>query len=75
MAVIRKKEIRKLDGKETQKKLEELRLELSKERAKINIGASVTSPGRIREIRRTIARILTIEREKPKHLEEKHRNG
>ncbi len=75
MAVIRKKEIRKLDEKESRKKLEELRLELSKERAKINIGASVTSPGRIRELRRGISRILTIEREKSKSLEEEHRNG
>jgi large subunit ribosomal protein L29 len=75
MAVLRKKEIRKLDEKDTKKKLEELRLELSKERAKINVGASVTSPGRIKEIRRTISRILTIEREKSKSLEEKNRNG
>ncbi len=75
MAVLRKKEIRKLDDKEARKKLEELRLELSKERAKINIGASVTSPGRIKEIRRSIARILTAERERSKSLEEKHRNG
>lgn len=75
MAVIRNKEIRKLDEKESRKKLEELRLELSKERAKINIGASVTSPGRIRELRRGISRILTIEREKSKSLEEEHRNG
>jgi large subunit ribosomal protein L29 len=75
MAVLRKKEIRKLDDKEARKKLDELRLELSKERAKINIGASVTSPGRIREIRRSIARILTNERERSKSPEEKHRNG
>lgn len=75
MAVIRKKEIGKLDDKEMQKKLEELRLELSKERAKINIGASVTSPGRIKEIRKTIAKLMTIEREKSKSLEEEHKNG
>ena len=71
MAVLRKKDIRKLDTKESGKKLDELRLELSKERAKINVGASVTSPGKIKETRRAIARILTIEREKSKSLEEK----
>jgi large subunit ribosomal protein L29 len=69
MAVLKKKDIRKLDDKETNKKLEELRLELSKERAKIDIGATVTSPGKIRYIRRGIARILTISREKSKNKE------
>ena len=75
MAIMKKKDIRKLDQKETRKKLDELRLELSKERAKINIGASVTSPGTIRHTRRAIARILTIERERSKSLEEKKPNG
>ena len=42
----------------------ELKLELSKERANIYIGANVTSPGRINEIRKTISRINTILREK-----------
>ena len=75
MAVLRTKEIRKLDNKETKKKLDELRLELSKERAKINIGATVTSPGRIKELRKAISRILTIEKEKSKPSEEKKTNG
>ncbi|MBN2042521.1 MAG: 50S ribosomal protein L29 [Candidatus Aenigmarchaeota archaeon] len=64
MAILRMKEIRKMDEKETGKQLKELRLELSKEKANIHIGASVTSPGRIKEIRRTIARILTMKGEK-----------
>ncbi len=63
MTVLKKKDIRKLDPKERGKKLDELRLELSKERAKINIGATVTSPGIIRHTRRSIARILSISRE------------
>ena len=71
MATMKKKDIRKLDEKEAKKKLDELRLELSKERAKINIGASVTSPGQIRYLRRDIARILTIERERSKSPGEK----
>ena len=71
MAVLKKKDIRKMDNKEKDKKLEELRLELSKERAKIEIGATVTSPGRIKELRRTIARILTADKEKAKPEEKK----
>ncbi|MFQ5648102.1 MAG: 50S ribosomal protein L29 [Candidatus Aenigmatarchaeota archaeon] len=59
MAILRPKGIRKLSDKELNEKLNELQLELSKERANIEIGATVSSPGRIREIRRTIARIQT----------------
>ncbi|UCD07790.1 MAG: 50S ribosomal protein L29 [Candidatus Aenigmatarchaeota archaeon] len=66
MAILRSKDIRKLSEKELEKKLDELRLELAKEKANISIGASVTSPGRIREIKKTIARIQTIKKEKPK---------
>lgn len=64
MAILRKKEIRKMDEKETEKQLKELNLELSKEKANIHIGATVTSPGRLKEIRKTIARIKTIKNEK-----------
>ena len=63
MAILRKSEIRKLSEKEIDKKIQELRLELAKERANINIGASATSPGRIREIRKTIARMETLRKE------------
>lgn len=66
MAILRSKDIRKLSEKELEKKLDELKLELAKERANISIGASVTSPGRIREIRKTIARVRLIKSEKPK---------
>lgn len=59
MAILRPKDIRKLNDKDLNEKLNELQLELSKERANIEIGASVSSPGRIREIRRAIARINT----------------
>jgi large subunit ribosomal protein L29 len=66
MAVLRTKDARKLGEKDIDKKLNELRLELTKERANIAIGASATSPGRIREIRRAVARILTVKNERQK---------
>mgnify|MGYP000226886215 CR=1 FL=1 len=72
MAVLRKEEIKKLNRRELHKKLRELRLELAKERANINIGASANSPGRIKEMRRAVSRILTAENETK---EEKGRNG
>ena len=64
MAFMRKKDIRKLEDKELEKKLNEMHLELAKQRASIKIGASVTSPGRIRELRKTVARGLTIKKER-----------
>lgn len=56
MAIIKKKEMGEID---LGKKLSELRLELSKERANIAIGSATQNPGKIREIRKTISRILT----------------
>ena len=64
MAILRKKDIRKMDEKEMDKQIKELNLELSKEKANIHIGASVTSPGKLKEIRKTMARIKTIKNEK-----------
>ena len=64
MAILRPKEIRKMDDKELEKHVRDLNLELSKERANIHIGASVSSPGKLKEIRKTLARIKTIKNEK-----------
>jgi large subunit ribosomal protein L29 len=64
MAILRMKDIRSMNEKDLEEKLRNLRLELAKERANINVGASVSSPGKIREIRRSIARILTVKRER-----------
>jgi len=48
----------------------ELKLEMAKEKGQIAIGGSASNPGRVREIRKTIARILTEikEREKKKEV-------
>ncbi len=64
MAIIKSRDARKLDKAELDKKVRELRLEVAKEKANIAIGAPVSSPGKMREMKRTIARILTIKREK-----------
>ncbi len=57
MAILKPKEIRKQTAKDLDKRLNELQLELAKEKANINIGASVSSPGWLKEIRKSIARI------------------
>lgn len=66
MVILRVKDIRKMGEKDTEKHLRDMHLELAKERANIHIGASVASPGRIREMRKTIARIKTVKNEKRK---------
>ncbi len=60
MAILRLKEIRAMQQEEMDKKLSELRLELSKMRGSAAVGAAIQNPGKAREIRKTIARILTI---------------
>ena len=65
MAIERIRKLREASEKELNEKLRELRLELSKERASSEIG-TVKSPGRIREIRKTIAKIMSIIQERKK---------
>ncbi len=64
MTILRSKEVRKMTDKEIDKKVEELNLELSKKKAQIIVGGAPENTGRIREIKKTIARILTIKKEK-----------
>lgn len=64
MAIFRKKEIRAMGTKDKEEKLRELQLELSKEKASSEIGGSVKNPGRIREIKKTVARFKTLNNEK-----------
>ena len=60
MAIIRMKEMRELDDSTLEKKLGDLRSELNSELGFIAAGGRASNPGRIKEIRRTIARILTV---------------
>lgn len=61
MAILRKRELNQLTPEERSKKLQELRTELVKLRTSIEAGGAVQNPSKIREIKRTIARILTFE--------------
>ena len=63
MPILRVKEIRDVPSEERMKKLSELRTELVRLKTMINAGGTVENPSRIRELRKTIARILTIENE------------
>ena len=60
MAVIKVKEIHEMSNEDRAKKLEELRDELMHERGVAAMGGAPTSPGKIRQLRISIARLLTI---------------
>lgn len=59
MAILRSDEIRAMNLDELKAKLRELRAELARERAMVSGGGTLENPSRSRELRRTIARILT----------------
>jgi large subunit ribosomal protein L29 len=61
---MRVKEINALSTEDRENKLLDLRIELARIRTMVNAGGAVENPTRIRELRRTIAQILTIQNEK-----------
>jgi len=66
MAILKSKDIRTMKDADLEKQLKDLRNDLLKQRAITATGGAPESPGRIRELRRTIARILTIQNQKAK---------
>ncbi len=63
MPVLRVREIRQMPVEERRKKLDEIRTELVRLKTTVASGGTIENPGRIKELRKTIARILTIEKE------------
>ena len=57
MAIIKKNEMASTSADELRKKMRELQTETVKENAQRALGTTPKNPGRIREMRRTIARI------------------
>ncbi len=64
MVILRNEDIRDMSSDEIDEKLTELRNELLRERSIVAAGGAPDNPGRIKEIRRTIARMKTIKAEK-----------
>lgn len=69
MAILRKREMRQMLPEERKKKISELRAELTTIRTSVKSGGTVENPSRVRELRRTVARLLTAENT-PTTLEE-----
>lgn len=58
------KELRNLTSKDLETKFDELNKELIKLNAQVATGTVPKSPGQIKQIKKTIAKILTIKKEK-----------
>ena len=71
MPLMRLKEIKGMSSEDRSKKLSELRAEMARLRTMVRAGGAVENPARIRELRKTIAQILTIENEDKLGLREK----
>ena len=63
MPILRLHEIINMSSEARTKKLSELRTELARMRTMINAGGAVENSTRVRELRKTIAQILTVENE------------
>jgi large subunit ribosomal protein L29 len=68
--VLKAKEIRSFTPEERQEKLEELKRELMHERGVAAMGGSPPSPGKIRQLRTSIARMMTIIQEEGETIDE-----
>ena len=59
MAIFRASDVRQLSDVELQEQMDKLKIELIQYNGKVSAGGSTENPGRIRELRRTIARMKT----------------
>ncbi|RLI44679.1 50S ribosomal protein L29 [Candidatus Bathyarchaeota archaeon] len=71
MPIIRLKDIREMSSEDRQKKVMELRTELLRLKTMIKAGGAIDNPARVRELRKAIARILTVENEASAEEEQK----
>ncbi len=63
MPIMRLKEIRDLPQGDRTKKVGELKTELLRLQTMIRAGGTIENPARVKQLRRTIARLLTVENE------------
>ncbi|MEM0372660.1 MAG: 50S ribosomal protein L29 [archaeon] len=64
MAIYRMKDLRGMSTAEMDEKKQQLLAELSREKSAVASGTKPENAGRIREIRRTIARIETLKKQR-----------
>lgn len=60
MAILTAEEARDMDTSELKEQLTDLQKELVEERGQIEVGGFADNPGRMKEMKKTIARIKTV---------------
>lgn len=63
MPILRLKDIRGMSVEDRDKKVSELRAELARLKTMIRAGGAVENPARVRELRKAIAKVLTVQNE------------
>jgi len=63
MPIVRVKEIRDMSPEDRYKRLGEFKTELLRLKTMIKAGGTIENPARVKELRKAIAKILTIQRE------------
>ena len=63
MPILRLKDIRGMSAEDRDKKVSELRAELARLKTMIRAGGAVENPARVRELRKAIAKVLTVQNE------------
>ena len=64
MAMLKIDDVRNMSAEEIEEELRSLESELIREKGVVAAGGAPEKPGRIRDIRRTIARIKTVQTER-----------
>lgn len=60
MAIIKKKDLKAMGPEDIGKRLKELKAELAKEMSKRATGGAPTKPSTIKNLRRTVAKLMTM---------------
>ena len=63
MPILRLKDIKGMSAEDRDKKLSDLRAELARLKTMVRAGGAVENPARIRELRKAIAKLITIKNE------------
>ncbi len=64
--MVKKKDLQNMGKEDLEKQMKDLRMELIKSNSQVASGSAPKNPGKIRHTKKTIARILTLLKEKNK---------
>lgn len=64
MAIVKMKELRDMSEQDLNNKLNDLRLELAKDKGKVKVGGTADNPGKIRAMKKAVAKILTLKHQR-----------